>query len=54
MSVEKAIENAVVSVKMEGCQIDERSRIWCKKLFEKVITFEQYLELIKQKDIKQH
>ena len=49
MSVEKAIESAVVSVEMEGCQIDEQSRIWCKKLLEKEITFEQYIELIKQK-----
>lgn len=47
MSVEKAIESAVVSVEMEGYQIDEQSKIWCKEFLEKEITFEQYIELIK-------
>lgn len=54
MSVDRAIETAVASVEMEGYQIDEQSRIWCKEFLEKEITFEQYIELIKQKCIKQH
>lgn len=49
MSVEKAIETAVASVEMEGYQIDEQSRIWCKKLLNNEITFEQYFKLIKEK-----
>lgn len=49
MSVDKAIDTAVVSVEMEGYHIDEQSKIWCRKFLDKEITFEQYLELIKQK-----
>ena len=49
MSVDRAIETAIASVEMDGYQIDERSRIWCTKLLNHEITFEQYLELIKKK-----
>lgn len=49
MSIDKAIENAVASVKMEGYQIDNDCVQWCKKLLEKEINMEQYITLVKQK-----
>ena len=49
MSIDKAIENAVASVKMEGYQIDNECVHWCKKLLEKEINMEQYIALVKQK-----
>ena len=49
MSIDKAIENAVVSVKMEGYHVDNEGLQWCKKLLEKEITMEQYIALIKEK-----
>lgn len=48
-SYDKAIENAVASVEMEGCQIDEQSKEWCKKLLLNEITMEEYIELVKLK-----
>lgn len=49
MSIDKAIENAVASVKMEGYQVDSECLQWCKKLLEKKINMEQYISLVKQK-----
>ena len=49
LSIDKAIENAIASVKMEGYQIDNECVVWCKKLLEKEINMEQYIALIKQK-----
>lgn len=49
MSTDKAIENAVASVKMEGLQVDSECVQWCKKLLEKEISMEQYIALVKQK-----
>ena len=49
MSIDKAIENAVASVKMEGYQIDNECVQWCKKLLSKEISMEQYITLVKQK-----
>ena len=49
MSIDKAIENAIASVKMEGCQVDNECVQWCKKLLEKEINMEQYIALVKQK-----
>ena len=48
-SYDKAIENAVESVEMEGCQIDEQSKELCKKLLLNEITMEEYIELVKLK-----
>ena len=48
-SYDKAIEKAVASVEMEGCQIDEQSKEWCKKLLLNEITMEEYIELVKLK-----
>ncbi|MGM9552201.1 MAG: hypothetical protein ACI3XA_08110 [Clostridia bacterium] len=49
MSTDKAIENAIASVKMEGYQIDGECVGWCKKLMEKEISMEEYIALVKQK-----
>lgn len=49
MSIDKAIENAVASVTMEGYEIDSECIYLCKKLLEKEINMEQYITLIKQK-----
>ena len=49
MSIEKAIKNAVASVRMEGYQVDNECIQWCKKLLENEINMEQYIALVKQK-----
>ncbi len=49
MSIDKAIENAIASVKMEGYQVDSECVEWCRKLLEKEINMAQYIELVKQK-----
>ena len=49
MSVDKAIENAVASVEMEGYHVDNECLKWCKKLLENEINMEQYISLVKQK-----
>lgn len=49
MSLEKAIENAVASVKMEGYAVDGECMQWCKQLLENKISMEQYISLVKQK-----
>ena len=49
MSVDKAIENAVASVKMEGYVVDGECVQWCKKLLENEINMEQYIAFVKQK-----
>ena len=48
MSIDKAIENAVASVEMEGFSIDEQSKDLCRKLLNQEISMEQYISLIKQ------
>lgn len=47
MSVEKAIENAVASIEMEGFSVDEQSKVWCKQLLNNEISMEQYISLVK-------
>ena len=49
VSVDKAIENAVASVKMEGYTVDSECVQWCKQLLENKISMEQYIALVKQK-----
>ena len=51
MSIDKAIENAVASVKMEGYQVDSECVQWCKQLLENKISMEQYITLVKQKSV---
>ena len=49
VSVDKAIENAVASVKMEGYKVDDECMRWCKQLLENKINMEQYISFVKQK-----
>ena len=42
-SREKALENAVASVEMEGFTVDEETKEMCAKLLIGEITFEEYL-----------
>ena len=49
MSTDKAINNAIASVKMEGFQLDNECIDWCKKLLENEINIDQYINLIKEK-----
>lgn len=48
MSIDKAIDNAVASVEMEGFYIDEQCKDWCRMLLNNEISMEQYVSLIKQ------
>lgn len=49
MSIDKAIENSAASVEMEGYQIDEQCKDWCRKLLQGEITMEEYIVLVKQR-----
>lgn len=49
MSIDKAIENSAASVKMEGYQIDEQCKDWCRKLLQGELTMEEYIVLVKQR-----
>lgn len=48
MSIDKAINNAIASVEMEGFSVDEQSKEWCRKLLNNEISMEQYISLVKQ------
>ena len=49
MSIDKAVENAMVSVQMEGYEVDDECVLRCKQLLRKEISYEQYLAFVKQK-----
>ncbi len=49
MSIEQAIQNAAVSVEMEGLHIDEQSKEWCRKLLHGEMTKEEYIRRVLQK-----
>ncbi len=49
MSIDKAIENAVASVRFEGMKVDDECIKWCKELLEHKITMEQYILRVKEK-----
>ena len=49
MLIEKAVNNAVASVKMEGYRVDEECVNWCKKLLNNEIDMNQYIAFVKQK-----
>ena len=40
LSIDKAIENSAASVEMEGYQIDEQCKDWCRKLLQGELTME--------------
>ena len=41
----EAIENATASIEMEGFKVSAQSKVWCEKLLNKEITFDEYLSL---------
>ena len=47
MTADKAIQNAIFSLSMEGYQIDDNSNQECRKLLEGETTWEQYMEFVK-------
>ena len=47
MSIENAIKNACTSVEMEGYNIDDECKEWCRLLLNGDITFEQYISFVK-------
>ena len=49
MTIDKAINNAIASLKMEGYHIDDESIKHCKELLENKLTWEQYMEFVKQR-----
>ena len=49
VSIDKAIENAVASVKMEGYQVNSDCIQWCEKLLKKEIDMDEYIAFLKQK-----
>jgi len=49
MTVDKAINNAIASLKMEGYHIDDESIQHCKELLENKMTWEQYMDIVKGK-----
>lgn len=44
-----AISNAIFSLKMEGCVVDNKTKKLCEKYLRDEITFEEYMEEIKAK-----
>lgn len=49
MSIDKAIENSVASVEVEGFRIDEQCKDWCRKLLKGELSMEEYIVLVKQR-----
>lgn len=47
MQIEKTVKIAVASLKMEGLNVDEQVKKWCKDLLKKEITLEEYILLVK-------
>ena len=49
MSIDKAIKNSAASVEMEGYQIDDQCKAWCRQLLQGELTMEEYIVLVKQR-----
>ena len=49
MTIDKSIKNAIASLKTEGYDIDDESIQHCKELLENKLTWEQYMEFVKQR-----
>ena len=49
MTIDKSIKNAVASLQMEGYHIEDDSIKHCKELLENKITWEEYMDIVKQK-----
>ena len=49
IQIEKSIRTATASLEMEGFSVDEKAKLWCKKLLNNEITMEDYISLVKAK-----
>ena len=49
IQIEKSIRTATASLEMEGFTVDEKAKLWCKKLLNNEITMEDYISLVKSK-----
>ena len=49
LQIEKSIRTATASLEMEGFTVDEKAKLWCKKLLNNEITMEDYISLVKAK-----
>ncbi len=46
--IEKAINNSLASIEMEGFYIDEECKEWCREYMRGKITMEEYIERLKK------
>lgn len=46
--IEKAINNSLASIEMEGFYIDEECKEWCRQLMQNEITMDEYIERVKK------
>ena len=46
-AIQKAMENAEASINMEGLYVSDLCKELCKKLLNKEITLEEYIELVR-------
>lgn len=46
--IEKAINNSLASIEMEGFYIDEECKEWCRQLMRNEITMDEYIERVKK------
>ena len=49
IQIEKSIRTATASLEMEGFTVDEKAKLWCKKLLNNETTTEDYISLAKEK-----
>ena len=47
--IKTAINNAEMSLNMEGLSINEQTKILCEKILTKEITMAEYISVVKQK-----
>lgn len=45
---EKILNNSIASLEMEGFNISEQSKIFCKELLDNKISISQYIQMIKE------
>lgn len=48
MSIERALENAVASIEIEGFHVNEEYKEWCRQFMRDEITMEQYIQRLKE------
>ncbi len=48
-SIEKAMRNAAASLEIEGFTVDSQTKTLCRKLLNKEITMDEYINSVKRK-----